>query len=75
MALTKGRTHQPSVQRDAIVDLALSGHSPRALAGQFGMTEWTIKRWVARAHRRQQRPYWKQMSGALPGSKTRQGDN
>ncbi len=58
------RRHQNSVQRDAILDLASSGYTPRALASQFGMTEWAIRRWVAQARRREQLPYWKQMAGA-----------
>ena len=58
------RRNQVSVQRDAILDLAFSGHTPGALASQFGMTEWAIRRWVAQARRREQLPYWKQMAGA-----------
>lgn len=58
-----------STQHDVIVDLALSGHEPRRLASQFGVTEWTIKRCVARALRRQQRPYWKQITSRATGSR------
>lgn len=58
------RRQQISTQRDAILDLASSGHTPRALASQFGMTEWAIRRWVAQARRREQLPYWKQIAGA-----------
>ena len=58
------RRHEIYQQRDAILDLASSGHTPRALASQFGMTEWAIRRWVAQARRREQLPYWKQMAGA-----------
>jgi len=52
-----------STQHELILHLALSGHEPRTLARQFGVTEWTIKRCVARELRRQQRPYWKQLAG------------
>jgi hypothetical protein len=61
------RRNQIAMQRDAILDLAFSGHTPRALASQFGMTEWAIRRWVAQARRREQLPYWKQMAGAESG--------
>ena len=57
-------THKASVQRDLIMDLALAGHSPRTLAFQFGVTEWTIKRWIAHAYRRRQLPYWKDGPGS-----------
>jgi Helix-turn-helix domain len=58
------RRNQISVQREAILDLASSGHTPSALASRFGMTEWAIRRWVAQARRREQLPYWKQMANA-----------
>jgi len=48
-----------SSQRDQILELALAGHTPRTLATRFGVTEWTIKRWVAHAHRRRELAYWK----------------
>jgi len=61
------------VQRDEILDLVLAGHSPRTLAGQFGVTEWTIRRWVAHAQRRKHLPYWQQMtSGSAFGPAERE---
>jgi transposase len=51
-------------QRDEILNLVMSGHAPRTLASKFGVTEWTIKRWVAHVQRRKQLPYWRQMSAA-----------
>ena len=61
------RPSQISVPHEVILGLAMSGLEPRVLASQFGVTEWTIKRWVARARRREQRPYWRQVAGAKPG--------
>ena len=49
---------KPSVQRELIVDMAFAGHAPRTLATQFGVAEWTVKRWVALARRRRALPYW-----------------
>ena len=50
-----------SVQRELIVDMAFAGHAPRTLAIQFGVTEWTVKRWVAHARRRRGLAYWQRM--------------
>ena len=58
----------PFAQRDQIVLLALHGQSPRMLALRFGVTEWTIKRWVQLARRREQLPYWRKI-GALPSQR------
>ncbi|HEV7431758.1 MAG TPA: hypothetical protein VGN77_01845 [Steroidobacteraceae bacterium] len=60
------RANQGLIQRDEILDLVLSGRSPRALATQYGVTEWTIRRWIAHAQRRKGLPYWQQMAGAQP---------
>jgi transposase len=43
------------------MDLAAEGHTTRSLATQFAVTEWTIMRWMTRARRRQQLPYWRHM--------------
>jgi transposase len=51
-------------ERDMILDLAAAGHSPRTLALQFGLTEWTIRRWMAHARRQAQLPYWRNMTRA-----------
>jgi|SoimicmetaTmtLPA_FD_contig_31_19683864_length_332_multi_1_in_0_out_0_1 transposase-like protein len=67
------RRNEISMQRDAILDLAFSGHSPKALASQFGMTEWAIRRWIAQARRREQLPYWKQMNNNGAGSHDERG--
>jgi transposase len=56
------RTH-----RKLVLDLALAGHKPRALAAQFPVTEWTIKRWLAHARRRRQLPYWRHMGDNFHG--------
>jgi transposase len=63
------------MQRELILKLALSGHKPKALAGQFGVTEWTIRRWIAHARRRRQLPYWKVMAAqtGLAGTRRRPG--
>ena len=50
------------MQRELIVDLAFAGHAPRTLAIQFGVTEWTVKRWVAQARRRRGLPYWQRIN-------------
>ena len=64
-------SNQPSARRDEILDLVLSGHAPSDLASQFGVTEWTIRRWVAHAQRRKHLPYWQQMARAPSGSEGR----
>ena len=61
------RASQVAVPHEVILGLALSGQPPRELAGRFGVTEWTIKRWVARARRREQAPYWRQVAAPTPG--------
>ena len=55
-------SEKPSMQRELIVDLAFAGHAPRTLALQFGVTEWTVKRWVAQARRRRGLPYWQRIN-------------
>ena len=55
-------SEKPSMQRELIVDLAFAGHAPRTLAIQFGVTEWTVKRWVAQARRRRGLPYWQRIN-------------
>lgn len=67
----KTKSNRASAQRDEVLVLVLSGHSPRVLASQFGVTEWTIRRWVARAARRKHLPYWKRMASASSGSESR----
>jgi DNA-binding CsgD family transcriptional regulator len=42
----------PMAQREQILVLALDGQSPQKLAKQFGVTEWTIRRWVGLVQRR-----------------------
>ena len=53
-------------RRERIVVLALGGQSPRTLAEQFGVPEWSIRRWLGHARRRQQSPYWRQINGGEP---------
>jgi transposase len=65
------RANQGLIHRDAILDRVLAGHTPGALASQFGVTKWTIRRWLAHAQRRRQLPNWKQMAGAPSGSHRR----
>ena len=65
------RANQGLIPRDAILDRVLAGHSPRELANQFGVTEWTIRRWLAHAQRRRQLPYWQQMAGAISSAGSR----
>lgn len=62
------RANQGLMPRDAVLELALSGHTPRALATRYGVTEWTIRRWISHAQRRKQLPYWRQMASAWGGS-------
>ena len=54
-------------QRKQVLDLALAGHKPRALATQYPVTEWTIKRWLAHARRRRQLPYWQHIGDTHDG--------
>jgi hypothetical protein len=42
----------PMAQREQILVLALGGQPPQKLAKQFGVTEWTIRRWVGLVQRR-----------------------
>jgi transposase len=65
------RANQGLMTRDAILDRVLAGHTPKALAGQFGVTTWTIRRWLAHAQRRRPLPYGQQMAGAPFGSESR----
>jgi DNA-binding CsgD family transcriptional regulator len=62
------RANQGLIPRDAILDRVLAGHTPRELASQFGVTEWTIRRWLAHAQRRRNLPYWQQLGGMPSGS-------
>lgn len=64
------RANQGLIHRDAVLDLVLSGHAPRELASRFGVTEWTIRRWLAHAQRRTQLPYWQQVGSTPSGSQT-----
>ncbi len=65
------RANQGLMTREAVLELAESGHTPRALASRFGVTEWTIRRWISHAQRRRQLPYWQQMPGTSSGSEHR----
>jgi len=53
--------------RQEVLELALAGHKPSALATRYPVTEWTIKRWLAHARRRRQLPYWKHMGDTFHG--------
>jgi hypothetical protein len=66
------RANQGLMPRDAVLDLALSGHTPRDLANRYGVTEWTIRRWITHAQRRKQLPYWRQMASASSPTQGRQ---
>lgn len=67
------RANQGLMTREAVLELAESGQTPRELASRFGVTEWTIRRWIAHAQRRRQLPYWQQMPGSLAHSESRSG--
>ncbi len=66
------RANQGLMPRDAVLDLAQSGHTPRDLATRYGVTEWTIRRWISHAQRRKQLPYWRQMASAVPAAELQQ---
>jgi len=65
------RANQGLIPREAVLDRVLAGHTPRALASQFGVTQWTIRRWVAHAQRRRQLPHGQPLAGALFAAETR----
>jgi transposase len=55
---------QVAPEREVVLELVRAGHTVQTLAARFGVTEWTVKRWVAAAHRREHLPYWQQGAGA-----------
>jgi hypothetical protein len=67
------RANQGLIQRDGVLDLVLSGHTPRELASRYGVTEWTIRRWLAHAQRRKELPYRQQAASTQSASEGRSG--
>jgi transposase len=67
------RANQGLMPRHAVLDLALSGHKTRDLANRFGVTEWTIRRWISHAQSCRELPYWRQMGTGPSSLEPRQG--